>query len=254
LPPHLHLGKYYRYLWEDTSLFVILGYFPEVAVSKKLYEERYGIKPVQKEAESSLHALMGACALAAVSLADRETWGCTMTLPGSDFGFFCAVEPEGVITATVRPTPPDRAAAYVQRQKGTAPMTQSLLEPKSADPVKVVEQYFNQAVQTETRIVLDADASGVLVQALPGGNFAAVSTLEEDLLLDLCRQSASRGDFKPMGEVLIFYECRCDDQIILNMITALPETERRAIWGDLPSLSIECPRCGREYTVERTLQ
>jgi hypothetical protein len=252
--PHLHLGKYYRYLWKDTDLLVILGYFQEVAESKRLYEERYKIQPAFPEKEPQLRALMSACALAAVSLSDRESWGWTMTLPGSDVGFFCAVEPEGIITATMRPAPPNHAAVYVQRHQGTAPMTQSMLEPKSDDPVKVVEQYFNQAVQTETRIVLDADASGVLVQALPGGKFETVATLEEDKLLDLCRQSAARGDFKPMGEVLIFYECRCDDQMILSMITSLPENERKAVWGDLQSLSIECPRCGREYVIERTVQ
>ncbi len=254
MPPYIHVGKYYRYLWEDTNLLVILGDFAEVAVSKKLYEERHKIEPLSNEAEKLLNRLMGSCALAAVSLADRESWGWTVSLPGSDIGMFCAVEPEGVITASARPSPIDREAIYVQRQKGTAPMTQSLLTPLSADPCEVVSLYFNQAVQTKTRIVLEEDCSGILVQALPDSRFEDVENLANNELSKLCRGLASKKELKPMGEVLIFYECRCDDQMILNMLTGLPDSEREEVWGDLNSLNIECPRCRREYEIQRSLK
>lgn len=251
MPPHLHLGKYYRYLWEDTNLLAVIGYFPEVLRSKELYEERHHIAPPPETARTALYRLMGAAALAAVSLAERESWGWTLTLPGADIGFFCGVEPEGIITAHARPAPPARKAVYVQRQKGKAPATQSLLEPEGDDPAAAVTLYFDQGVQTETRIALDDEFSGVLVQPLPGGRFAEVENLEGDKLIDLFRQMASRGELKPMGEVLIFYECRCDDTVIQDMITSLPAAERAAIWEDQSSLSIECPRCGREYTIQR---
>lgn len=254
LTPHLHLGKYYRYLWEDTNLLAVIGYFPEVLRSKELYDERYHIAPVAESAASSLYRLMGAAALAAVSLAERESWGWTVTLPGSDVGLFCGVEPEGIITAQVRQAPSTKQAIYVQRQKGKAPASQSMLEPAGDDPAAAVTLYFDQAVQTETRIALDAEYSGVLVQPLPGGRFAEVENLESDKLIELFRQMASRGELKPMGEVLVFYECRCDDPIILDMITSLPQAERDAIWAERTSLSIECPRCGREYTIERSAQ
>lgn len=250
--PELQLGKYYRYLWEDPQLMVIIGYFPKVLVSKKLYEQQHGIKPPSDATKPVLHRFMGACALAAVSLADRESWGWTVTLPGSDVGFFCGMEPEGIITARVRPAPSARRALYVQRQKGKQPMTQSLLEPELSDPAAAVTLYFEQTAQLETRIALDDECSGVLVQPLPGGRFDEVKKLPDDKLLELCRQTAGRGELSPMGEVLVFYECRCDDQMILDMLTALPETERAALWGDLPSITVECPRCGREYTIQRT--
>ncbi len=254
MPPHLHLGKYYRYLWEDTNLLAVIGYFPEILVSKQAYEARHGIKPARQDVSEALHRLMGAAALSAVSLAERESWGWTVTLPGMDAGFFCGVEPEGIITARVRPSPPSKQAIYVQRQKGTAPMTQSLLEPSTGDPVAAVTQYFEQAVQLETRIALDDKCSGVLVQPLPGGQFSDVQGIEDAKLLELFRQMASRGELKPIGEVVVFYECRCTDQIILDMMTSLPQAEREAIWADQTSLTIECPRCGREYTLERKTQ
>jgi redox-regulated HSP33 family molecular chaperone len=40
---------------------------------------------------------------------------------------------------------------------------------------------------------------------------------------------------------------------VLNMITGLPEADRRALWGDQASLTVECPRCGRSYEITRPL-
>ena len=254
MPPHLHLGKYYRYLWEDTQLLAVIGYFPEVLVSKRLYEERHNIRTTRPDALPTLHRLMGATTLAAVSLSERESWGWTVTLPGMDVGFFCGVEPEGIVSAQIRTAPSARQTVYVQRRKGAAPMTQSVFEPLSDDPVAAVKRYFDQAVQLETRIVLDGENSGVLVQPLPGGQFSTVKDLEDGKLIELFRQMASRGELEPVGEVVLFYECRCNDQMILDMITTLPQADREAVWGDETSLTIECPRCGREYTLERKKQ
>ncbi len=247
----LHLGKYYRYLFEEANLLVVIGTFEEVLTSKKLYEERYRVPPIEKEVNEALERLMASAALAAVSLSERESWGITVTLSGSPHGFFCGVEPEGMICATARPAEPERNAAYVQRQKGEEPMTQSYYPPDTDDMRAAVEAYFSQSVQVETRIALGSNHRGVLVQALPGGRFEEVAELPDDKLLELLTQMASRGELKPVGEVVIFYECRCSDDMILEMITKLPAERQREIWGDERSITAECPRCGREYTVER---
>ena len=253
MPPVLHLGKYFRYIWEERDLLVVVGDFSEVAISRRLYDERYKIAPIAREADDQLSRLMGAAALAAVSLADRESWGWTLTTAGSELGFFVGVEPEGMICGRVSPSDPEKTAAYVQRQKGEAPLTQSLFDPTGAEPYLAVTQYFAQSVQTETRIVLDDRASGVLVQALPGGDFGAIEDVPDDELMKKIQGMVDEEGFKPVGEVLIFYECRCDDEMVLNMLTSLPEAQRKAVWGDERSLSIECPRCGRGYEVERPL-
>lgn len=246
----LHVGKYYRYLWEEKGLLTVLGHFEEVAVSRRLYEERHRI-PTTVAGDDVLNRIMGAAALAAVSLSERESWGWTITLPGSPFGFFCGVEPEGMICGRVRPSENDKGAIYVQRQKGNEPMTQSFFEPGTDNPVQAVARYFEQAVQVGTRIALDTSCSGVLLQALPGGQLSAVAEIGEEQLIEQMREMAERKQLSPVGEVLIFYECRCDDDMILNMVTKLPEPQRHALWGDEKELRVECPRCGREYVVGR---
>jgi hypothetical protein len=254
MPPELHLGKYYRYLWEEMNLLVVIGHFSEVAVSRRLYEERYGIAPISESVDGTLVRLMGASALAAVSLSDRESWGWTVTFGNAPVGYFVGLEPEGMICGRVKAAEPDRNIAYVQRQKQSAPMTESFFEPVSADPAEMVTQYFTQTVQIETRVLLEEEGFGVLVQSLPGGRFETVAELTHNEFMSFIKKKIDEGAFKPVGEVLIFYECRCDDEMVLNMVTSLPEAQSREVWGEEDAtLTIECPRCGRSYEIQRPI-
>ena len=247
----LHLGKYRRYLWEKPNLLVVLGDFPEVVVSKKLYEERHGISEVAGDERETLERIMAAACLAATSLAQRESWGWTLTLPDSPHGFFCGVEPEGMICGTVKEAPRERGSVHLHRQKADGPLMESHYAPESEDPVAAVQRYFEQVEQIRTRMALDPDGSGVLVQALPEGDFDSVVDLADREMISLCRQKAQDGDFTPLQEVLMFYECRCDDKMILDMITTLPDAAREELWGDEKELNIECPRCARKYVLTR---
>lgn len=247
----LHLGKYYRYLFKEAKLLVVIGYFEEVLTSKALYEERYGVPPLEGERGRTLDRIMAAAALSAVSLSERESWGWSLTLPGSEDGFFCGVEPEGMVCGTARAAHPDKNAAYVQRQKGDAPMTQSYYEPNTDDPVTAVEAYFTQSVQIETRIALGENHIGVLVQCMPEGRFDEVAGLEDEKLIAMLTQMAERGELEPVGEVVMFYECRCSDDLILGTVTGLPKERQKELWGDDTEITAECPRCGRAFTVQR---
>lgn len=249
-----HLGRYLRYLWEEPGLLVVLGEFAEVVISKERYEARYKIQPAAEAAARELEQLMGAAALAAVARAEREAWGWTVTLPGSERGLFCGVEPEGMVCGRIRSASADKAAVYLQRQKADGPVVQSHYEPLSNDPVKAISRYFKQVEQIQTRIVLDDSCSGALVQALPDGDFSRVDSLPDETLLERLRQMAGEGEIKPIHEMVLFYECRCDDEMILEMLTSLQDGQRKELWGSESSLTVECPRCGREYTIRRSQQ
>ncbi len=247
----LHLGKYRRYLWEESNLLVVLGDFPEVVVSKQLYDERYGISEVTGDERETLKRIMAAAGLAAMSLAQRESWGWTLTLPGSPHGFFCGVEPEGMICGTVKEAPRERGSVHLQRQKADGPLMESHYSPDNEDPVAAVQRYFEQVEQIRTLIALGPDGSGVLVQALPDGDLDRVADLADQEMISLCRQKAQDGEFTSLQEVFLFYECRCDDNMILDMITSLPDAAREELWGDEKELNIECPRCARKYVLKR---
>jgi redox-regulated HSP33 family molecular chaperone len=247
----LHLGQYRKYLLEKQNLIIVSGKFPEVKISKDLYEQRYNIKPLPENSELILNRIMGACALVASTLAEKESFGWSITLKDSPLGFFCAVEPEGMICGKADSATAEKNAIYVQRQKKDGPLTQSHYTPDTKDPVQAVAQYFKYSDQLKTRIELDDDCSGILVQAMPGGNIDMVTDMNKQHFLTEMRNTINAGKVKPLQEFLIFYECRCNDEMILNMITALPDKERQKLWENQKSLTIECPRCRREYILQR---
>ena len=156
-----------------------------------------------------------------------------------------------MVCGLVRPAEVDKSSAFVQRQKGKGPLTQSHYEPTSADIAASMATYFDKVQQLWTRIAVDDQGSGVLVQALPDAATEVVSDLDDGELIARCRSMAGAGELDELDEVVIFYECRCHDEMILEMLTSLPADQRADLWGDEASLEIACPRCGRMYVLNR---
>ena len=247
----LKVSLFERRLWQDANILVVRGSLARVLEGMRDYEARHEIEPIGEDRIGEVSRLMGAAGLAAVSLAERESWGWTLTTAGAPHGFFCGVEPEGMICARVREAPTDRASVYLQRQKGTAPLVESHYEPVGNDPAVAIQRYYEQVEQTRTRIAVSDDLDCVLFQAMPGGDFSQVSSLSEDDLFALATRLSGDERLTRLDEVVLFYECRCDDEMILEMLTSLPHRQREELWGDLEQLEAECPRCGRRYMVKK---
>ncbi|MBN2718273.1 MAG: Hsp33 family molecular chaperone HslO [Deltaproteobacteria bacterium] len=243
----LHLAKYIKYMDDTRNVMVVIGNIEEVLISQYLYEQRHGISATDS---STQHRLMNACALAATSLSDRESWGWTLTLPGEDVGYFVGMEPEGMLCTRAKPADPLTKKVYLQRQKNDGPLMQSHFEPDTDCPVKTVEQYFNQVVQTETRVAV-ADKTGVLVQALPDAHFSGIAQMGNEELISLYTSKAQKGELKQLFEFLVFYECRCDEEMIYTMLDKLPRDQKEELFTGQNTIEIECPRCGRNYTASR---
>lgn len=245
----MNLAHYYRYLWEEPGLIVITGNAAEIINGYHAYNARYRIMPEAKGVDM-LKPMFAAAGLAAVSLAERESWGWSLSFPGSSAGLFCAVEPEGMVSGRLIDTEKGKNMAVVQRQKAGSEMVQSSFTLKTDSPIKAVEQYFEESEQNLVRIAVNQDGDGVLIHALPGGSFEKIASLTDTELITTCRKLAEDG-LKPLEEVLLFYECRCNDEMILAMITSIPEDQRKALWKDQEKLEIECPRCFRKFTIHK---
>jgi hypothetical protein len=246
------VAKYNRYLLEKESLLVIRGSIEPVMSGMRVYNSRYKIAPPPAILEPVVKELLAAAALSAVSLAERESWGWSLTFKGMRTGFFAGLEPQGMICLRVLPAESEKASALIQRQKAGFPMTQSHMELRSESPSLVAEQYFSEVVQTATRLIVGTQGEGMLVQALPGGAFDAVKDLGAEDLTLLVDGAIKEGTAKSAGEVLLFYECRCSEEMISGLIGKMKSSDREDLFGDLPRINVECPRCGREYTVSRT--
>jgi hypothetical protein len=247
----LLVAPYRRCLWEDAGLLVVAGDFARALLSRDAYNARHRISPPDPSNAATLDRALAATGLAALSLAERESWGWSMSFADESAGLFCAVEPEGMICGRVLDSEPAGRLIALQRQKPGEPIVESRFEPVGGDSVRAVELYFEMSVQTPTRIAVDAAGPGALVQIIPGGDFARVDTIDDGALLSLVEQLSAEGALKVLDEVLLFYECRCNDQMVIEMMCALPDEQQREIWADSSELEIECPRCGREFVVTR---
>lgn len=245
------LSHYYRYLWQGPELIVIAGDATRLLQGREVYCEKHQIPPDKPAEQAALNRLISGAGLAAVSLPERESWGWTLALPGTGTGLFCAVEPEGMVCACVRASEPGAGTAVVQRQKERSPLTQSHYTLASDDPVRAVEQYFEESAQMLVRTAVLDDGRGVFVQPLPGHGFGPLDGFDDRELVERCFGLQGREDVKLLDEVVLFYGCRCSDEMILNMIIALPGQQRAELWQDAPSLTVNCPRCARAYTLTR---
>jgi redox-regulated HSP33 family molecular chaperone len=247
-----YLAHFDRYIWDDANLIVVLGDATALLRGRKAYLEGHQIETMPvPEAEPALSRLLAAAGLAAVSLAQRESWGWTLTLPGEPVGLFCAVEPEGRICGRIRAADPMRSAAVLQRQRTGGPLVQSHVEATTSDPAAIVQHYFRQAPQIATRLAIDDAGPCVLVQALPDSSLAPVADWSDAELVARTRQLRDEDALRRLEEVLLFYDCRCDDEMILNMIASLPAAQQREVWEGRDEVQAECPRCGRTYTIRR---
>ncbi len=251
MKPLPNLATYKRFLWEDASLLVVTGEISPVLEGYRVYNNRYGIQDPNPPILPMLRSLLAAVALAAVSLPERESWGWTLTIPDSSTGFFLGVEPEGMMCLKVQDADQERKPVVVQRQKTGERIKQSHYLPHDSNPVLTIRHYFEEVEQNVVRLAVDDMGKGVLVHVLPGGRFDKVSSLDDTKLIELIDHKAEHEELKQLAEILLFYECRCHDKLIIEMIEKIPEDKRKELWGDLDKLEIKCPRCDREYVIRR---
>lgn len=246
-----NLAKFRRYLLNNESLLVVRGGIAPVIAGIHVYNSRYRIAPPSLEMNALVQELLASTALAAVSLAERESWGWSLTYKGMNVGFFVGIEPEGMICLRMLEAESKKASAMIQRQKGGLPMVQSHISPRSTSPRDMVEQYFAEVDQVRVRLEINKDGEGILIHALPGASFDAVKNLAADELFAYFESGLEAGRAKELGEVLVFYECRCSEEMITGLVNNMAESERKDMFGDLQHVEIECPRCGRKYTVAK---
>lgn len=248
---NMHLAHYYRYHWEDADLIVVTGEAAQVWEGYMAYCGRYEIAVPEKGKTAMLFRMFAAAGLAAVSLPETEYWGWSVTFPRLSTGLFCGVEPNGMMCGTLLKSDPERNLVAVQRQAKNSPVTQSRFSLFTHDPVEAVEHYFAESEQTLIRIAVDDQGKGVLLRPLPGGRFDKIEGLTDSELISRCFGLAADNKITLLQEMLLFYECPCNMQMIEKMIQSLPEDQQKELWGNLDHLEVSCPRCSRKYLISR---
>lgn len=130
-----------------------------------------------------------------------------------------------------------------------------------------LEQYFHQSEQLPTQLILahnDYTAAGLLVQVLPGVDFAdpdtndwtriqhLMATLTDSELLQLPVEQILQRLFHE-DTVRLFqpsplvFACACSAERSTNMLTALGQDEVRDIINSEAHIEISCEYCGQVY-------
>lgn len=244
------LAPFTRYLWNGPNLLVVWGDSGPLMQGLDAYHARYDLPSPTLAARAVLQRALAGAGAAAISLAEREHWGWSLTFPGTETGLFIGAEPEGMMVIREKPAAHGQGKGLVQRHKPPEAVTQSSFLLRDTDPLHAVETYFNEVLQTETRLAY-ADGRIAFATALPGGDLGALRGLDDTAWLAELTGLVRDEHLQKLSDVLLFYACRCDDEMILNMVMNLPAATRRELWGEESELHIECPRCGRRYTIER---
>lgn len=252
--PQANLAHFYRYIWEEPNVLVVFGEGEEIIKGYEAYNARYGIEPEPDEAAClNLKRLFIGISLANIALAERESWGFSITPQGSRLGYFVASEAEGMVTGIVQPAQRSKNLAVVQRQKPGEDPTTSTYEPTDTNIVDGLANYFDRSDQVKTRLAVDGDYTGALFRLMPKGDFSAIEGLSDTEVIGLAKElvETKKEQLKPVGEVLAFYLCRCDESMIRDMLSKLSQEQQEEIWGDEASIEVQCPRCGRKYELNR---
>lgn len=245
-------APYTRYLWQGPGLIVVTGEAEKLWQGCAAYNRTYLVAAGAPAGEALLKRLLAAAGLAAVSLARREFWGWSVSLPGMATGFFCGAEPEGMLCGRMlEKTEKAAGLCVVQRQDEKLPLAQSHSTLVTQDPVEAVERYFEDAEQTLIRIAVAGDGRGVLLRPLPGGVFDEIHGLSDEELIGLLFSLAGAGKLQLLEEVPLFYGCPCSSEKMAAMLRSLPDAQHGELWGDMRRLATTCPRCGRVYEITR---
>ncbi len=143
----------------------------------------------------------------------------------------------------------------------------------SGEIAEDLTQYYAQSEQTPTvcalGVLVDKDggevllAGGLLIQALPGAEDAALNRLEENVsrlesvttllakgmtLEEICRLALAGFEVEVLDEMPIHYACPCGKERFANALLTLGAEEIRAMpLNEDGRLETVCQYCGRRY-------
>ncbi|MCQ8183136.1 Hsp33 family molecular chaperone HslO [Methylomonas sp. SURF-1] len=133
---------------------------------------------------------------------------------------------------------------------------------------EVLEVYFRQSEQLNTRLWLFADgntAAGLMIQELPGEHkdpadwerlemLAATVTAEEIFALD-CEDLLYRLFHQEQVRIFeaeaVEFKCNCSRQKIAGTLAALGRSELHAILQEREDIEVDCQFCGAQYRFDK---
>lgn len=141
---------------------------------------------------------------------------------------------------------PDRNFLYSQTtQAGAEPRT-STIEVETTSPLEWLQHFYDQSEQRPGKVFQLSDDNYLLVAAQPDFDEEWFNSLTKDQAATLTETE----EHKVLETRKFRFDCGCSLERILPSLSAWKEKQDE-LFGEDDTLSIQCPRCARRYTVSR---
>lgn len=126
----------------------------------------------------------------------------------------------------------------------------SYLPCESSEIHQMVEAYYRRSEQRPLRLrISETDDSALGLAALPGYDPEWFSQID----LKALSQGYQNSEKTQMRNCRFSFNCDCSPEKLLPFFRSLPEETLNDLYGDDSSLTISCPRCGKQFEVGREL-
>ena len=171
----------------------------------------------------------------------------------------------------------DNGLLLVIRDYGEGEPYMGQIELVSGEIAEDITNYFATSEQIPTvcalGVLLDKDdhkvllAGGLLIQALPGADDAALEKLEKNVMElpsvttmlaqglsieDICRKALTGFDVEILDEYEVNYACPCSKERVKRALTSLPADEILQIANEEGKMEAKCQYCGRMYEIGKS--
>jgi molecular chaperone Hsp33 len=234
------------------NVLAVRGHFPPLYTDYYLHLMQHGIRH-PAELDQMLKDFLAALTLHLVARPWAETLAWTVNLRAPRVNIFVtggSVEENvtgRIFTDDVRE--PDRNLFYSQT---TSPQIHeprtSVLEVDDRDPLRWVEQYYEQSEQRPCRMFRHDDERFTLVAAQPAFDEEWLTGLTADTALAL-----DQTEETTLLETRRFrFHCGCDLDKILPVLGSWKKKPEE-LFGDAEEIVLQCPRCAARYPVTRDM-
>jgi molecular chaperone Hsp33 len=137
---------------------------------------------------------------------------------------------------------------YADTISGRGEKRRSVVESDWSNPFQAVERYYAQSEQRLARYFEYGPEDYVLISAQPDCDLAWLESLTDEAVRGLDETET----LSLLEQRVYHWHCGCNQTRMRNFLSAAMRSDPVGLFGEDPSLRMQCPRCGARYQITRT--
>ena len=150
-----------------------------------------------------------------------------------------------VITENIRHADVNTFHAQVSNAKGEA--SRSSIQCESSNIKEMLEDYYNKSEQLSAKFsMIENSDCATMILAMPEHDEAWFKDAE------FKTKESTEGIGKKLNSNQYSFNCGCGPEKLLPFLRSIEEKDLEELYGSDEELLINCPRCGKKFTIKRT--